>query len=125
MFRSRTLTLFVLAVLLGSGAVWMANRWVLAQLKPAAGSDTAIVVAALEIPFGQKVEPAQVKACQLAENDPAAAILYRYKRRGGESGHPDHLPRGSHDREPPPGASGRKHAICPHHAHYARSHGAG
>lgn len=61
MFRSRTLMLFVLAVLLGGGAVWMANRWVLAQLKPTAGSDAAIVVAALEIPFGYKVEPAHVK----------------------------------------------------------------
>ena len=29
MFRSRTLTLFVLATLLGTGAVWVANRWVL------------------------------------------------------------------------------------------------
>ncbi len=65
MFRSRTLTLFALAVLLGTGAVWVANRWVLEHMQPvaAAAADTSpIVVAALEIPFGQKVEAAQIKA---------------------------------------------------------------
>ena len=61
--KSRSIMLLVLAIALGLGATWMANRWLQARLTPGTteGQSTPIVVAALEIPFGQKVEAAHVK----------------------------------------------------------------
>lgn len=64
MAKPRTLVLFLIALLLGLGAAGLANRWIQARLAPAASeapSTTPVVVAALEIPFGQKVEAAQLR----------------------------------------------------------------
>lgn len=64
MFRGRTFTLIILALLLAVGAVWVAKRWADAHLQPlsAQKADTVpVIVAALEIPFGQKVEAAQIR----------------------------------------------------------------
>ena len=61
---SKTFTLFLVAVTLGVGATWLANRWLQSRLMPAEAADadtTAVVVAALEIPFGQKIEAAHLK----------------------------------------------------------------
>ena len=61
---SKTLTMFLVAVTLGVGATWLANRWLQSRLTPAEMADastTAVVVAALEIPFGQKIEAAHLK----------------------------------------------------------------
>ncbi|MCQ4326050.1 Flp pilus assembly protein CpaB [Stutzerimonas stutzeri] len=58
---SRTLTLIALSLLLGLGAVWMANNWLSARLD--AGPDDnsqGVVVATTEIPFGQMVEAQHV-----------------------------------------------------------------
>jgi pilus assembly protein CpaB len=58
---SRTLTLIALSLLLGLGAVWMANNWLSARLD--AGPDDKsqnVVVATTEIPFGQMVEAQHV-----------------------------------------------------------------
>ena len=58
---SRTLTLIILSLLLGVGAVWMANNWLSARLD--AGPDDHsqnVAVATTEIPFGQMVEAQHV-----------------------------------------------------------------
>jgi pilus assembly protein CpaB len=63
----RTFYLFVVALALGITATWLANRWLQDRLTPAGSADadsTAVVVAALEIPFGQKIEPAHLKTIQ-------------------------------------------------------------
>jgi pilus assembly protein CpaB len=64
MFKQRSVMMFVVAVGLGIGATWMANKWIQARLTPVAKVEdktTPVVVAALEIPFAQKIEPAQLK----------------------------------------------------------------
>jgi pilus assembly protein CpaB len=56
--------MFVVAVVLGVGATWMANKWIQARLTPiatAGDKTTPVVVAALEIPFSQKIEAVQLK----------------------------------------------------------------
>jgi pilus assembly protein CpaB len=61
---SKTFTLFVVALVLGVGATWLANRWLQNRLMPTAEADmdaNTVVVAALEIPFGQKIEAAHLK----------------------------------------------------------------
>ncbi len=60
--NSRTLMLIALSVLFGLGAAWMANNWLTARLETTADANMeSVVVAAVEIPFGQMVEPQQVK----------------------------------------------------------------
>ena len=60
--NSRTLMLIALSVVLGLGAAWMANNWLSARLNTTADSNMDnVVVAAVEIPFGQMVEPQHVK----------------------------------------------------------------
>ncbi|MEA3411733.1 MAG: Flp pilus assembly protein CpaB [Pseudomonadota bacterium] len=64
MRKGRTTFIFVLAIILGVGATWLANGWLQSRLTPvsSAGADTTgVVVAAVEIPFGQKIESAQLK----------------------------------------------------------------
>lgn len=61
---TKTFTLFLVAVTLGVGATWLANRWLENRLMPAeiaAANTTAVVIAALEIPFGQKIEMSHLK----------------------------------------------------------------
>jgi len=59
---SRTLSLIALSLLLGLGAAWMANNWLTARMNTTTDSNMQnVVVAAVEIPFGQMVEPQQVK----------------------------------------------------------------
>ena len=67
MFKQRSVMMFIVAVGLGIGATWMANKWIQARLTPVANGEdktTPVVVAALEIPFAQKIEPAQLKTVQ-------------------------------------------------------------
>lgn len=60
--NSRTLMLIALSVVLGLGAAWMANNWLSARLNTTADSNMEnVVVAAVEIPFGQMVEAQHVK----------------------------------------------------------------
>ncbi len=57
----RTLTLIALSLLLGLGAVWMANNWLSARLDAGTTDNTQnVVVATTEIPFGQMVEAQHV-----------------------------------------------------------------
>lgn len=59
---SRTLMLIALSVVLGLGAAWMANNWLSARLNTTADSNMEnVVVAAVEIPFGQMVEPQHIR----------------------------------------------------------------
>lgn len=67
MFKRRTFILFSIALLMAAGAVWVAKYWAQKYMQPtvAAKPDTAqVVVAALAIPFGQKIEAAQVKTIE-------------------------------------------------------------
>ncbi len=63
---TRTLSLIVLSLVLGLGATWMANNWLNARLQ--AGTDDnlqSVVVATLEIPFGQMVEAQHVTVVRM------------------------------------------------------------
>ena len=65
MLKQRSVMMFIVAVALGTGATWMANKWIQARLTPVAEDKTTpVVVAALEIPFAQKIEMAQLKTVQ-------------------------------------------------------------
>ena len=60
--KRRTFLMFFVALLLGISAAWLANNWVEDRIRPASESaGTPVVVAALDIPFGQKIEQAHVK----------------------------------------------------------------
>jgi pilus assembly protein CpaB len=59
---SRTLLLIALSALFGLGAVWMANNWLDTRMNTSTDSNMEnVVVAVVEIPFGQMVEPQHVK----------------------------------------------------------------
>jgi len=65
---SRTLLLITLSVLFGLLAAWMANTWLAARLNASGNPDLDnVVVAALEIPFGQAIEARHVKLVQMPE----------------------------------------------------------
>jgi pilus assembly protein CpaB len=66
MIKRNSLLLFVIAIALGLGATLMANRWLQRRMAPApvkaeAVETAPVVVAALEIPFGQKIETMHLK----------------------------------------------------------------
>ena len=62
----RFIIMLGIALLLAFLAAWVANRWI--QGKAGSGKAVPVVVAALEIPFGVKVEDAQVKVIDWPEN---------------------------------------------------------
>jgi pilus assembly protein CpaB len=60
------LSLIALSVLLGLGAAWMANNWLTARMNTTTDTNMQnVVVAVVEIPFGQMVEPQHVKLVAL------------------------------------------------------------
>lgn len=60
--KGRTFLMFFIALVLGVSAAWLANTWVEDRIRPSSGGEgTPVVVAALDIPFGQKIEQAHVK----------------------------------------------------------------
>jgi pilus assembly protein CpaB len=63
MVKGRAISMFVVAVVLGVGAAMVANQWIEARtLMPSKTDDmNKIVVAALDIPYGTKIEGAQIK----------------------------------------------------------------
>jgi len=65
--KRRGLLLILLSLALAMGAAWAARSWVQARLNASANADPAeqIVVAAMEIPFGSKVEPRHLKTITL------------------------------------------------------------
>lgn len=77
MVKRRAISMFIVAVILGLGAALVANRWIQARtLGPAtAGAMNQIVVAALDIPYGTKIEGAQIKLVEWpAGNVPKGAL---------------------------------------------------
>lgn len=63
---SRTLTLVALSLLLGLGAAWMANSWLTAKLNASPDDDLqSVVIATVEIPFGQMIEARQVSVVRM------------------------------------------------------------
>lgn len=76
MFRKRGLLLVMLSLALGVGAAWVANNWVQAR---SAATETAgegqVMVAAITIPYGTKVESRHYKPMQLPERAiPSGAV---------------------------------------------------
>ncbi len=63
MRKGRVFLLLSVALMLSAGAAWVANKWILQRTVPAAEASvgTAVVAAALKIPFGQKIELAHIK----------------------------------------------------------------
>jgi pilus assembly protein CpaB len=63
MLKGRSVSMFLVALVFGVAAAWMANRWIEARVSPVAEESnmTKVVVAALEIPFGAKIEPSHIK----------------------------------------------------------------
>jgi len=60
--KGKTIVMFLIALILGVSAAWMANNWVAGQIQPGSESaGTPVVVAALDIPFGAKIEQVHVK----------------------------------------------------------------
>ena len=60
----RVFYLFLIALVLGTTAAWLANDWILQRsvVTAEAGTDTVpVVVAALEIPFGTKIEAVHLR----------------------------------------------------------------
>jgi pilus assembly protein CpaB len=64
--HSRTLTLIVLSLVFGLGAVFLANSWLSARLNAAPNDNMQnVVVATTEIPFGQMIELQQVSVVRM------------------------------------------------------------
>jgi pilus assembly protein CpaB len=80
MRRTRGIFLFFLAAVLGLGAAWMANNWLGQRLNldAEASLTTPIVVAALEIPFGQKIEPVHLKTVQMAPGTFPSGVFHEH-----------------------------------------------
>lgn len=67
--RSRTLTMIVLSLMLGLGATWLANSWLNARLNASPDDHQQnVVVATVEIEFGQMVEPQQVAVVRMPKD---------------------------------------------------------
>lgn len=64
----RGFLLIVMSLIMGVGAAWIANRWVSAQVAAGEATDgTHVVAAALEIPYGTKVEQRHLKYVEIPE----------------------------------------------------------
>ncbi len=69
MIKRRGLTLILVSLALALGAAWMARAWVQAQLNPNE-SGMSVVVAAMGIPFGTKLEARHVRVITLPQGTP-------------------------------------------------------
>ena len=67
MFRGRGPILIVLSLFLAVGAAWFANRWLQARAAPPdpASPTTTVVTAAMDIPFGTKIEARHLATIQM------------------------------------------------------------
>jgi pilus assembly protein CpaB len=70
MIKRRGLTLILVSLALAFGAAWMARAWVQAQLSPHADTGMHVVVAAMAIPFGTKVEARHLRVISLPQGTP-------------------------------------------------------
>ena len=87
--NSRTLTLIVLSVILGLGATWMANNWLTARLNTSPDDNQQnVVIATVEIAFGQMIEPQQVTVVRMprdAAPEDASTPLKKWSARSPPS----------------------------------------
>jgi pilus assembly protein CpaB len=76
MLKRKVFSMFTIAMLLGLVAAWMANGWIQARLQPAeASTGTPVVVAALDVPFGAKIEGSHLRTVEWpAGNLPEGAL---------------------------------------------------
>lgn len=68
MTTRRGVLLLGLSLIMGVGAAWVANNWITARLLPSAQADTntdMVVVAAIEIPYGEKVQARHLRTLAL------------------------------------------------------------
>jgi pilus assembly protein CpaB len=75
MFKRRGLILIALSLVMGFGAAYMANRWVAAQVVGAEESGTHVVVAAMDIPYGTKVETRHLKYVEMPSDAVPAGVF--------------------------------------------------
>jgi pilus assembly protein CpaB len=70
--KRRGMLLIVISLALAIGAAWVARNWVQARLNAGTAADPVkqVIVAAMEIPFGTKVEARHLKAITLPSNAP-------------------------------------------------------
>lgn len=70
MFSRRGPILIIISLLLAAGAAWVANRWLVAQTsQQEEGAGTVMVAAAaMDIPFGTKIEARHVALIQMLED---------------------------------------------------------
>ncbi len=68
MTKRRGVLLVMLSLVMGIGAAWVANQWVASQVDASeAEKGTHVVAAALEIPYGTKVEERHLKFVEIPE----------------------------------------------------------
>lgn len=66
---ARTLTLIAVSLTLGLGAAWMANNWLNGRLNTTPDDNMKnVVVATVEIPFGQMIEAQQVAIVRMPKD---------------------------------------------------------
>src|SRR5262245_334380 len=68
MFKRRGLFLVLISLVMGVFAAWAANKWVQTRLGPAAEDEVevdAVVAAALDIPYGTKLEGRHIRMLTL------------------------------------------------------------
>lgn len=69
MFKTRTIVMLLFALLMGLGAAFLAKSWANTRLAtPTESEGVQVVVAALQIPFGKKLEPTDVRLATMPEN---------------------------------------------------------
>lgn len=71
MINKRAIILFAVALILGIGAAMFANSWIQTKLQPVASNNentSPVVVAALEISFGQSIEKEHIKLVDMPKN---------------------------------------------------------
>jgi len=70
MVKRRTIALLAFSMILALGAVWVANNWLNIKGQPQIASEDqmSVVVAAMDIPFGQKFSPQHFETIQLPKS---------------------------------------------------------
>ena len=71
MINKRAIILFAVALILGIGAAMFANSWIQKKLQPVAANEentSSVVVAALEISFGQSIEKEHIRLVEMPKS---------------------------------------------------------
>lgn len=76
MIQKKTFTYLLLSLLLGLGAAVLADNWIQQRIAPGPSAELAyepIVIAAMDIPFGQKIQTNQLKIMEWPKTAPLPA----------------------------------------------------